>query len=66
LSENEGAQSGPWKIEPGTKIGPEGATQIVRVVHERNDPIYVEHEELADLLGAIMLYLGVQKIEAAD
>lgn len=61
---DEGAQSGPWKIEAGTQIGPDGAGEIVRVVHERNEPIYVQREELPDLLGALMLYLDVKKIEA--
>lgn len=63
--EREGAQSGPWTIEAGTRITPDGAGEIVRVAHERNEPIYVEREELDGLLGALMLYLGIKKIEAS-
>lgn len=62
--EHEGAKSGAWKIEPGTQITPDGAGEIVAVMHERNQPIYVEHDDLPDLIGALMLYLGIQKIEA--
>jgi hypothetical protein len=65
MDEREGVQSGSWKIEPGTQITPDGAGEIVAVIHERNAPIYVQREDLPDLIGALMLFLGIEKIEAS-
>jgi hypothetical protein len=65
-AKREGVQSGPWKIEPGTQVDPDGVGEIIAVIHDRNAPIYVQREELADLIGALMHFLDIQKIEAAD
>jgi len=65
MEDNKGAHSGPWRIEPGRVVGPDGIDDIVGVFHERNDPIYVDHSELPDLIGALMLFLDIEKIEAS-
>jgi hypothetical protein len=64
MNEDEDATSGPWRIEAGTAITPDGASEIVGVFHEKNAPIYVERDELPDLIGALMLYLDIKQIEA--
>lgn len=63
MTDAAGATSGPWKLEPAAEGGPDGV-EIVRLTHERSDPMYVEQAELPDLIGALMLYLDIQKIEA--
>lgn len=66
MNQNEGATSGSWKIEPGKVVSKDGVDEIIGIFHEKNDPIYVDREDLGDLIGALMLFLDVKKIEACE
>jgi len=65
MNSDEGAMSGPWKIEPGKVVGKEGIDEIIGIFHDKNQPIYVDRDDLPDLIGALMAFLGVEKIEAS-
>ena len=64
MSRDEGVTSGAWKIEPGRAVCSEGVDDTVVISHDRCGLLYVDHGDLADLIGALMFYLDVEKVEA--
>lgn len=65
MSKN-GASSGPWRIEEGTAVTPDGFDEIVQIKHGDSAPLYVPPDDLPLLLGALMTFMGVDRIEATS